>query len=297
MAGNQLTVVLRYRGHNIGYFFVQIVQPTFQLPCLTGDIQIHCLEELRGKRKGDILKFNAELPEGFGEKAGREVSFSVLVKEVKAKKLPEADDDFAKLASEFDTLDELRADLRKRLDELHEREADAAVRERAVEAVVEMVDVDLPDRLVDEETDRRVQNAKDRYERLGVSLEEALQQQGLDELQFRSDARAHALRAIKADLALESVARQEEIEWTPEELVAEVEALAQATGRDPKETMKALKQTGQVVSVAGDIIRSKALDLLVENADIVQGSVGPSGAEGEPQVAEPAEASPEGEGS
>ena len=228
-------------------------------------------KELEGKRKGDIVKFNAMLPESFGDLAGQELTFQALVKEVKAKKLPAADDEFAKTASEFDTLAELREDLRTKLRELKEAEANAVVRDQVLRKLIDEVNVDLPDRLVDEETEHRVERAQERATQAGITLDEALASQGWDELRFRSDARAHATRALKADLALEAVARQEEIGVTEEDLGREVAALAQATGRDVKEVAKILERSGQVTSLAGDIIRSKALDLLVEAADITSG--------------------------
>jgi trigger factor len=238
-------------------------------------------KELEGKRKGDIVRFNAVLPEAFGDLAGQEVTFSALVKEVKSKRLPQADDDFAKTASEFDTLAELREDLRTKIRQLKEMEANAVVRDQVLRGIVDLVDVDLPDRLVDEETERRVVRAQERAEQAGTTLEQALQEQGWDELRFRSDARSHAVRALKADLALEAVARQEEIGVTEEDLGREVAALAQAIGRDVKEVARLLERSGQVTSLAGDIIRSKALDLLVEAADIT------SGGQPEPPTPEP----------
>ncbi|MFN2589762.1 MAG: trigger factor [Actinomycetota bacterium] len=228
-------------------------------------------KELEGKRKGDIVKFNAVLPEAFGDLAGQEVTFQALVKEVKSKKLPAADDEFAKTASEFDTLAELREDLRAKLRQLKEAEANAVVRDQVLRALVDQVDVELPERLVDEETERRVERASQRAEQAGTTLEDALEDQGWDELRFRSDARAHAIRALKADLALEAVARAEEIGVTEDDLGREVAALAQATGRDVKEVARLLERSGQVTSLAGDIIRSKALDLLVEAADVSSG--------------------------
>ena len=117
------------------------------------------------------------------------------------------------------------------------------------------------------ETERRVSDATRRAERAGVTLDQILEAQGLDELRFRSEARAHALRAIKADLVLEAVARQEELTVTPEEIGGAIAELAQTLGRDPKEMAKTLERTGQVTSLAGDIIRSKALDRIVEAAD------------------------------
>src|SRR6266536_2271684 len=173
-------------------------------------------EELENTAAGQILKFNAVLPERFGERIGEEVTFQVLVKEVKAKKLPPADDEFAKMASEFDTLEELREDLRAKIRGLKEAESRAIVREMALRKVVDSVDVDLPERMVDEETEERVERAKERAQRAGTTLEAALAAQGWDELRFRSDARTHATRGLQAELVLEAVARQEGITATPE---------------------------------------------------------------------------------
>jgi trigger factor len=198
------------------------------------------------------------------------VSFRVLVKEVKSKKLPAADDEFAKTASEFDTLEELRADIREKLADLKRRQADADLRERVLQELVRRVDVEFPDRLVDHEIEHRVDQATERAERLGMTLEQVLEAQGWDELRFRADARAHAVRALKADLVLEAVARQEDMKVSPEELGRRVAELAQAIGRDPQEVARQLERSGAVVQLAGDIIRSKALDLLVENAEVVE---------------------------
>jgi trigger factor len=224
--------------------------------------------ELEGKRKGEILKFNAVLGSRFGELAGTEVAFQVLVKEVKTKRLPSADDEFARTASEFDTLGELREDIRAKLRVLKQAESQAEVRDVVLRQVVEAVDVDLPDRLVDEDTERRVQGARERATAAGTTLEAALAAQGWDELRLRSDARVHAVRALKADLVLEAVARQESLTVEAKDLDREIEALARASGRDPKEVRKILARSGQVESLAGDIIRSKALDFLVESADV-----------------------------
>jgi trigger factor len=231
-------------------------------------------QEIEGKRKGEILKFNAKLPETFGERAGQEVTFQILLKEVKAKVLPALDDDFARTASEFDSLDDLRADVKEKLGKLKEGSAQAALRDRALEALIDKVDVELPERLVDSETESRVQSARERADSQGVSLDQILEASGVDELQFRSDARAHALRAIKADLALEAVARAEGIQVSDEEVDAAVHEIAVQLQREPKDVRRSLERTGQITSLAGDIIRDKALNLVVERAEVVEQQVG-----------------------
>jgi len=241
--------------------------------------------ELEGKRKGDILKFNALLPERFGERAGQEVSFQVLVKEVKSKRLPAADDEFAKVEG-FDTMEELREDIRTRLRALKEAESSAVLRDLALRRVVDAVEVDLPERMVDDETSRRVEGARQRAEASGYTLEQALESQGWDELRLRADARSHSVRALKADLALEAIARQEQITVTEEDLAREIAGLAEATGREPKEVARLLQRSGQVASLAGDIIRSKALDLIVELADVTNAGGIPVSAEPEEEPAD-----------
>jgi trigger factor len=225
--------------------------------------------ELVGAKPGAILKVSDALPERFGEElGGAAVEITVLVKDVKARRLPEVDDEFAKTASEFDTIQQLRDDLRERLTEVKEREAGAALRDLVLEAMIDKVDVDLPQSLIDEETDHRIHHARDRAERMGVGLEKMLELQGWDEERLREDSREHAIRAIKSDLVLEGIARNASLEVTAEEIGAEIAVLAQAYGREPKAVAKDLERSGQVVTLAGDIIRTKALDLLVERADV-----------------------------
>jgi trigger factor len=99
-----------------------------------------------------------------------------------------------------------------------------------------------------------------------------LELQGWDRARLAEDSRDHAVRAIKADLVLEGVARSEELEVTAEELGVQIGQMAQAYDRDPKELAKQLDRSGQIVTLAGDIIRSKALDILVERADVTEES-------------------------
>jgi trigger factor len=229
--------------------------------------------ELPGTKPGDIIEFDQAIDRTMQEgdaspgEAGT-VHLRVLVKEVKAKRLPPLDDDLAKTASEFDTLAELRDDLRSKLHELKEREAIGIMRDRALEALLARVEVDLPESLVNHETEHRVAEATSRAERGGLTLAQVLESQGWDEDRFRSDARDHAVRAITSDLILEAVARAEGLEVTADEIGTEINAIAQAYQRDAKELAKQLDRSGQIVTLASDIIRTKALDLLVENADI-----------------------------
>jgi trigger factor len=223
-------------------------------------------EELEGKRKGDILKFNAALPEEAGEElAGREVTFSVLVKEAKAKVLPKLDDDFAQEASEFDTLEELRADLRQRLETAAEAQRQSELETRVLQAYLDQVEVPLPESLVHDELHYRANRFAQQLTYMGANLEQYLQAVGQTSEEIEADLRAQSERAVKAQLVLEAIARAEGFEASEEEIEAELARQAQRVNRSPEEVRKALAD-GRIGVIAGDILRSKALALLVEHA-------------------------------
>jgi trigger factor len=223
-------------------------------------------EELEGKRKGDILKFNATLPEEAGEGlAGREVTFSVLVKEAKAKVLPKLDDDFAQEASEFDTLDELKADLRQRLEDAAAQQVAGELETRVLQAYLDQVEVPLPESLVHDELHYRANRFAQQLTYMGANLEQYLQAVGQTSDDIEADLRAQSERAVKAQLVLEAIARAEGFEASEEEVEAELARQAQRVNRTPEEVRKALAD-GRAGVISGDILRSKALAFLVEHA-------------------------------
>jgi trigger factor len=223
--------------------------------------------ELEGKRKGDILKFNATIPEEVGEGlGGREVTFSVLVKEAKAKVLPELDDDFAQEASEFDTLDELSDDLRDRLERAADAQRASELETRVLQAYLDQVEVPLPESLVHDELHYRASRFAQQLGQMGANLEQYLEAIGQTADDVEADLRAQSERAVKAQLVLEAVAKAEGLEAADEEVDAELRRQAQQVGRSPEEVRKALGD-GRVGVIAGDILRSKALAFMVEHAE------------------------------
>jgi trigger factor len=231
-------------------------------------------EELEGTRKGDILRFNDTLPEGAGEGlAGQEVTFQVLVKEAKAKVLPKLDDDFAQEASEFDTLDELRADLRQKLEEAATAQVASELETRVLQAYLDTVDVPLPESLVHDELHYRADRFAQQLGMMGVTLDQWLEATEQTREGIEADLRAQAERAVKAQLVLEAVAAAEGMESTDEEVEAEVRRQAQRVGRAPEEVRLALTQRGDGM-IRGDILRTKALAFLVEHAEQVDAKPG-----------------------
>ena len=227
-------------------------------------------EALTGMSAGETKTFPALL--AGGKQAGKLAQVTVTVQSVKVKELPELDDDFAQSASEFDTLGELRAGTRAQLERMRRAGQAGQARERALDALVDRVDIPLPEDLVDRETASRRESLSDRLERSGNTMEEYLEAIGssaeqLDE-QFAQDAR----RSVKAGFILDKLAAAEELGVSQEELAAYVTEQAYRMGVPPDRLAKDLSERGQLAAVAADVLRGKALTLLTERASITDES-------------------------
>jgi trigger factor len=228
--------------------------------------------ELHGKRPGDILAFDATLPERFGEQAGDEVSFQVLVKEAKRKVLPEITDEWASEVSEFDTADALRNDISVRLELYAKIQGQLAVREKVLDAAAELVTIEVPSTLVDQEMERRLHDFAHRLQEQmgqGITIPQYLMATGQDQEEFLAKLRETATTAVRSDLALRSVITQEAIEIDDAEIDAEVQRLAERTGEKVTKIRKDLERDGLIGAVRSDLARGKALTFLVEHADVV----------------------------
>ncbi len=231
--------------------------------------------ELRGARAGDILKFNDALPERFGDRAGEDVTFQVLVKAAKRKVLPDADDEWASEVSEFDTIAELRDDARTRLEMYSKVQAQLFVRDKVLEAAAELVELDPPDALVSQEMERRLHDLHHRLQPQGIDIAQYLQVTGQDQETFVANVREGATRAVKADLALRAVVAQESIVPSDEEVDAEIVRLAERLEEKPAKVRRDLEQRGALEAVRSEIARGKALEHLVEHANVVDESGDP----------------------
>jgi len=226
-------------------------------------------EELEGKRPGDMLKFNDELPARWGERAGEEVAFQVLVKETKRKVLPEVTDEWVQEASEFDTLDQLKADIRTRMESVRRIQAHLAVRDKVLQAVGAKVAIDIPEPLVQEEMERRLHNLIHRLEEQGATVEQYLMATGVTQDQLIADVRLEATKAVKADLALRAVVAAEQIVADDAEVEAEIARLAERSGRKPAQLRKEIERGQGLQAVRSELSRGKALQFLVDHASVV----------------------------
>ena len=229
----------------------------------SGTIAAELDEQLRGARAGDILKFNATLP------VQGEVTFQVLVKEVREKILPEVTDEWASEASEFETVEELRHDIRSRTDAVKRLEAALAVRDKVVEALVELVDDEMPKSLVAAEMERRHQMLIHRLGHQGIELEQYLELTGSSVDQFFAQLQEDATRAIKADLALRYVAEAEGVEVTEEDVEQEVVAIAQRQKVEPAKARRTLESEDRLPELRSGIRKSKALEWLIDHTEYV----------------------------
>jgi trigger factor len=220
-------------------------------------------ENLRGAKVGDILAFDADIP---GENP---VNLRVLVKEAKEKKLPEVTDDWASEASEFDTVEELRADIEKRMGLVKRVQSTLALRNAAIDALIELVDVDPPASLIDAEVERRVQDLNQRLEGQGATISEYLQASGQSPEQFVASLREGAVPAVKADLALRAVADGESLEPADQDIEDEIDRLAASYKMKSRDLRRSLERADQMPAVRSDWKKSKALEWLVEHVEIV----------------------------
>jgi len=226
-------------------------------------------EALRGTRPGAILEFTAELPERFGDNAGDEATFRVIVKEAKSKVLPELTDEWVDEASEFDTVDELRADIRKRLETMQKLQARMAARDKVLEAVADLVPIPAPESLVDDETRRRVEDLAHRLSHQNATLEAYLEATGQEPQAFIDDVRAGATKAVIGDLALRAVVTQEAIEVSDDELDAEVRRLAEQVDQKVEKVRRDLERRHVLETVRSELARGKALEFLIEHTTVV----------------------------
>jgi trigger factor len=226
-------------------------------------------DELQGARPGAILKFNDRMPAGTGELSGQDVSFTVLVKEVKAKRLPPLDDELAKTVGEFDSLAELREDLRARLTPVKARLVEQQIGDLVLEEAVGALRLEPPEKLVDAELEHRLEHFGDELAKAGLSMTDYATASDKTELEIRSEMRAQAARSIRAELLLEEIARDQGMEVTEEELGREIALAAARAEKDPGEVAKQLVESGRVGAVAADIMRRKALEYLVGTVNVI----------------------------
>ena len=221
-------------------------------------------DAIAGAKAGDAVNFSVEVP-------GREgpVDFRVLIKAVKEKVLPEVTDEWASEVSEFDTVAELRDDLVTRMTAVRRANAQMALRAGTAQALAELVVDVVPDALVDAEVQRRVEDLAHRLSHQGATLQQWLEATGQSPEEFIAAHREDAVGNVKVDLALRAVVAAEGIEISDEEIDEELEKVAADAGEKPAKLRKQLEANGALPMVKMDLSKTKALQWLVDQAEVV----------------------------
>ncbi len=223
-------------------------------------------DQIVGHKVGEEFDVNVPFPVEYHvpELAGKDSVFKVKLNEIRVRELPEADDEFAKDVSEFDTLDELKADIKAKLTETKEKAADTDVENKLIDTVIDNMKADIPTVMFDHAVDNMVHDFEHRLASQGMTLELYLQYTGFDMDSFRKQFEEQAQKQVKIRLALEKIVELENIAPTEEELNAEFENMAKTYSMD----VEKVKELVPVEELSADIAVQKAIDLVKESAVI-----------------------------
>lgn len=226
-------------------------------------------EQLVGKKAGEEVEVNVTFPEEYHSQdlAGKPVVFNVKINDVKVKELSALDDEFAKDTSEFDSLDELKADLRAKLEEEAKNRADAETRNSVVEKVAENTEIEIPEVMIQHQIDNMLNELNYQLQYQGFGLQQLLEMTGRTMEELREERKEDAKKLVKSSLVLEAITKAEGIEATEEEFKAELEKMASAYNMEVEKIEASLRDADKE-DIKGQIKIRKTIDLLVDNATI-----------------------------
>ena len=265
-AQNGDTAVIDFEGKKDGVPFDGGKGESYPLELGSGSFIPGFEEQIVGMKAGDEKDIDVTFPEDYQaeELAGKPVVFSIKLHEVKAKDMPELDDEFAKDVSEFDTLEELKADLRKKEEESREASAKQAFENNLMELVAANMECDIPEAMVENQARRVVDDYKMQVQSQGMRFADYLQMTGMKESDLLDSAKEPALRQLRGSLALEAIIKAENIEATEEEVDAEMQKMADQYGLSLEDVKKYLRSA----DVEEQIKRERALKLVVDSASV-----------------------------
>jgi trigger factor len=227
-------------------------------------------EALVGMKAGDEKTFASELVGG--DLVGEAVDVTVKVTGVQEQHLPEVDDEFAQMASEFDTAEELTADVRERLGRGRRLEQAAAARDAVLEALLEKVSIPLPETMVTDELNARRENVEQQLVYAGLTMEKYLEDEGQTTEEFEADLDRRVRDAIAAQFILDAVAKKEELGVDQQDLSSHLVRRAQQSGQDPQEFANHMFEHNHIPELVQEILRGKALAAIVETATVKDAS-------------------------
>ena len=220
-------------------------------------------EQVAGHKVDEEFDVNVTFPEEYEPSlAGKDAVFKCKIHEIKVKELPELDDEFAKDVSEFDTLDELKADLKKQISERKEKDAKVDFENQVLEQVVENMEVEVPECMNEQKCDEMIQDYSYRLQMQGIDLATYLQYLGQSMEQFKAQFAEGAKKQVLVSLALDAIVEAENVEATEEEIDAEIAKLAEQYNMDADQ----IKAAVPAEQLSKDIVTRKAVDFVVDNA-------------------------------
>ncbi|MDP9475625.1 MAG: trigger factor [Actinomycetota bacterium] len=233
-----------------------------------GELLAEFEQNLAGMSAGERKQFGVTFPPDYEEESlrGQAVLFRVHLKEIKERDLPPLDDEFAKEASEFETLEELRGAVREQLEAAVEQRVSAEFRGRVLDAVAENAEVEVPDVMAHEKAHEMVESFERSLRAQGMEPEQYYQLAGSNHADFEERVRPDAEDTVRKELVLDAVAVAEGIEAGEEEVMHEIGHLAEDSDRSPEEIAATLRANGTYALLEEEISRHKALDFLAENA-------------------------------
>jgi len=227
-------------------------------------------QALTGLSAGETATFESVL--AGGEHEGSAADVTVTVRNVRVKNLPDLDDDFAQSASEFNTVGELRSNTRKQMEAMRRAGQAGQARDRAIEALIEQVDMPLPQGVVDHEVAHRHESLSEDLDGAGLTMEQFLEGRDLTPADLDKEIADDVRRSLKARFILDKLAESEELDITQDDLANYITQLAYQQGVSPDTLARELTDANQLPAVVSDVIRSKAADLLAERVNVTDES-------------------------
>ena len=224
-------------------------------------------DQLVGLKAGENKEVKVTFPEGYGKEElnGKPATFEVTVKEIKVKELPALDDEFAKEVSEFDTLAELKEDIKKKAEEHNAQKADREFENDVISAAVESATIDLPEVMVEKEIDAMIGDLENRLRYQGLTLDQYMEFTGSSIEKMRDYMKENADKKVRADLVLDAIAKAENIEATEEEIKEKALELAKMYSATEHEKMADMLVNTQGTMLSRDIVVAKTVKLLTDN--------------------------------
>jgi trigger factor len=250
-------------------------------------------EAITGLKEGESRVFTTTL--AAGEHAGQEAQVTVTVKSVKERELPEPDDEFAQLASEFDTIDELKSSLTDQVQQVKRIQQAEQIRDKALEVLLEQVEVPLPEKIVQAQVDDTLHNAIHGLEHDDARFAEALEAQGSSREEFDADNQTNAEKAVKTQLLMDAIADKLDIQVGQNDLTERLVLMSRQYGLEPQQLLQYLQENNQLPAMFADVRRGLTVAAVVHGATVTDTDgnaidttefFGPSGAQAEQAAAE-----------